>query len=152
VTPALVLALDEQLGPPVDGYLNGAQVWLTERDDDTVLEWRLHPVAGFEPVAGLSPDDRWDEVVAALAGGAAPDALPLGGTTRALASIWEGLELFPPHGDEIEPALLGRIGADQLGIPPDAVGLVDHERIGSTWERSRGRASLVSMLLAELRG
>ena len=27
---ALVLALDEHLGPPVDSYLNGSQTWITD--------------------------------------------------------------------------------------------------------------------------
>ena len=47
-TPALVIALDERFGEPVDAYVNGSQVWL--RDDGPggiTLEWRLHPVAGY---------------------------------------------------------------------------------------------------------
>ena len=30
VDAALVLALDERLGPPVDSYLNGSQTWLAD--------------------------------------------------------------------------------------------------------------------------
>jgi hypothetical protein len=37
-----------------------------------------------------------------------------------------------------------------LGLAPDASGLVDHARIGSTWERSRGAVSIVALLLEEL--
>ena len=31
LSPELVAALDAQLGPPVDGYVNGTQTWLTDR-------------------------------------------------------------------------------------------------------------------------
>ena len=39
-TPALVVALADRLGDPVDSYVNGSQVWL--RDDGPggiTLEW-----------------------------------------------------------------------------------------------------------------
>ena len=58
ISPALVLALDERFGDPVDAYLNGAQVWL--RDDgpgESTLEWRLHPVAGYRRPEGVSHHD-----------------------------------------------------------------------------------------------
>ena len=47
-TPAVIVALDERFGEPVDAYVNGSQTWL--RDDGPggiTLEWRLHPVAGY---------------------------------------------------------------------------------------------------------
>ena len=63
LTPELVLALDAQLGPPVDGYVNGTQTWLTDRGPGgETLEWRLHPVSGFRPPKGVGPYDLWDEV------------------------------------------------------------------------------------------
>ncbi|MDQ1477906.1 MAG: hypothetical protein QOE62_3135, partial [Actinomycetota bacterium] len=40
ISPELVLALDAQLGFPVDSYVNGSQTWLVEEGDLT-LEWRL---------------------------------------------------------------------------------------------------------------
>ena len=46
-SPAVIVALDERFGEPVDAYVNGSQTWL--RDDGPggiTLEWRLHPVAG----------------------------------------------------------------------------------------------------------
>ena len=50
--------------------MNGTQTWLTELDVDTTLEWRLHPVAGYRAPAGLSHYEVWEQVVAAIAGGA----------------------------------------------------------------------------------
>ena len=66
-------------------------------------------------------------------------------------SLWDGLEVFPAYGDEIEPAVLAGIGTEVLGRPPDAAGLVDHARIGESWERAGRGVSIVSLLLEELR-
>ena len=64
ISPELVLALDEHLGPPVDSYVNGSQTWLVgdeagDHADETdarrrsILEFRLHPVSGYQPPDGL---------------------------------------------------------------------------------------------------
>lgn len=151
ITPALVGALDEQLGPPVDGYVNGSQVWLTDDGPGgATLEWRLHPVPAFRMPGGVHHDDLWDEVVTQLGDGVPADVLTLGAEQRPLDGLWAGLECFPAYGEEIEPAVLGGAARDHLGIAPDAVGLVDHERIGNRWEQTRGQESLVAMLLEEL--
>src|SRR5207245_6098417 len=64
-SPELVLALDEQFGPPVDSYVNGSQTWLLDNGPGGVaLEWRLHPVASYRPPAELSHYDLWKRVVA----------------------------------------------------------------------------------------
>src|SRR2546421_1740998 len=43
-SPELVLALDEQFGPPVDSYVNGSQTWLLDNGPGGVaLEWRVYP-------------------------------------------------------------------------------------------------------------
>jgi hypothetical protein len=157
LAPQLVLALDEQLGPPVDSYVNGTQTWLVplDGDDDAdapIVEWRLHPVAGYVAPQGCSHYDLWDEVVAGLHGGGDPESLVLGDERRGLASLWEGLECFPAYGDEIEPATLTRATTDRLGLAPDAAGLVDHQHIGVAWEQAKGRTSIVEMLLTELAG
>ena len=68
IGPELVLALDEHLGPPVDSYVNGSQTWLTE--GAITLEWRLHPVSGYDVPGGLSHYDVWETVVGALSAGA----------------------------------------------------------------------------------
>jgi hypothetical protein len=152
VSPELLLALDDRLGSPLDGYVNGTQTWLTEDGPGgATLEWRLHPAAGYEPPGDLSHYELFDTVVAALRDGVDPDALPLG-ETRALRSVWEGLECFPAYGEEVEPAVLAGAATAVLGVAPDAAGLVDHGRIGEEWERSGRAASIVAMLLDELAG
>jgi hypothetical protein len=150
ITPALVTALDEHLGLPVDSYVNGTQTWLTDLGPDVTLEWRLHPVAGYRTPGTLSHYDVWEQVAAALANRAPPDALELGGERRALTSLWDGLECFVAIGDDVEPAVLAHAVGAVLPVPPDAVGLVDHGRIGASWEQSGGKRSLIEMLLAEL--
>jgi hypothetical protein len=151
-SPELVLALDEHFGPPVDSYVNGSQTWLLDNGPGGVaLEWRLHPVAAYRPPAELSHYDLWERVVAQLRAGGDPDALSLGEEVRAVDSLWEGLEAFAAYGDEVEPATLAQAAAAEIGRAPEAAGLVDHERVGDTWERARGDVSIVSLLLEELR-
>jgi hypothetical protein len=156
ISPAIVLALDARLGPPVDSYLNGTQTWLTDDGPgDVTLEWRLHPVAGYRLPPGLSHYDLWELVVDQLESGRDPGALALGPdaqTTglRPLSSLWDGLELYAAYGDETEPATLAAVGSARLELPPDASGLVDHQRIGEEWERANRSVSIVAMLLDEL--
>jgi hypothetical protein len=144
-TPEVVVALDQRFGEPLDAYVNGSQVWL--RDDGpggVAIEWRLHPVAGYErpPTAGTY--DVFTRTALALATGSVPPA--------PLERLWDGLEAFPAYGDEVEPAPLATAAAASLGIPPDATGLVDHGSIGDEWERTKGRHSIVAALLDQLRG
>lgn len=151
VSPELIAALDERLGPPVDGYVNGTQTWLVDRGPGgETLEWRLHPVGGFRPPKGVGPYDLWDEVTGQLAAGNDPSSLPLGDDRRPLASLWDGLECYPVD-EPLEPAPLAAAATAVLGLAPDAAGLVDHERIGSAWERAKGAVSIVALLLEELR-
>jgi hypothetical protein len=149
--PPVVVALDERLGPPVDGYVNGTQTWLSDHGPGgATLEWRLHPVAGYRAPEGSGPYDLWDEVIGALAAGGDPGALAIGTEHRALASLWDGLECFAAYGDEIEPATLAHVATEALGIPPDAAGVVDHDRVGDAWEQAQGAVSLTEMLFDEL--
>jgi hypothetical protein len=149
ISGELVLALDERLGPPVDSYVNGSQTWLTEVEDVT-LEWRLHPVDGYRVPADLSHYDVWEAVVAGLSSGSDPYALRLGGETRPITSLWDGLECFAAYGDDVEPARLAAKAVELLGRAPDAAGLVDHESIGDAWEAARGKVSIVALLLEQL--
>ena len=66
----------------------------------------------------------------ALSAGVDPDALTLGSERRTLRSLWDGLECFAAYGDDLEPAPLAQAATAAIERPPDAVGLVDHERIG----------------------
>jgi hypothetical protein len=149
ISPELVLALDEQLGPPVDSYVNGSQTWFT---GEPVLEWRLHPVAGFTMPAGVTTYDLWDAVVGALAAGGDPEALAVGSGTVALREVWEGLECFPAYDDELEPVAVVARAAEQLPVAPALHGLVDHDAIGDAWERSNGAVSIMALLSEQLAG
>jgi hypothetical protein len=64
--------------------------------------------------------------------------------------VWDGLECFAAYGDDIEPAVLSAAAGAELGIPPDAAGLVDHDSIGDRWERTGGAVSIVELLLEQL--
>ena len=144
-TPALVLALDEHFGDPIDAYVNGSQVWLRDDGPEAIaLEWRLHPVAGYVRPADVGTHEVFPSVALALASGEAPPAPP--------AALWDGLEAFPAHGEEVEPAPLAAAATAALGIPPDGAGLADHAAIGDAWERSEGRFSIVDALLTQLAG
>lgn len=147
VSPELVLAMDEHLGTPVDCYVNGSQTWFT---GEPVLEWRLHPIAGFAALAGVSPYDLWELVVDAITGGGDPQALTLGSGSVALGELWDGLECFPAYGDELEPVTVAQRAREMLGRDPDLSGLVDHDTIGDEWERTGGSVSVFALLAREL--
>ncbi len=152
IGPELVLALDAQLGPPVDSYVNGSQTWLTDDGPKAAtLEWRLHPVAGFQQPAGLSHYDLWESVVAQLsADDPPPDQLELGDSRRTLEQLWDGLECFPAYDDPIEPAPLADAAGTALGRRPERAGLVDHDRIADAWERSGRGVSIIELLGEQL--
>jgi hypothetical protein len=152
ISPALVLALDEHLGPPVDSYVNGSQTWLAgdEAEGDLVLELRLHPVASYRTPAGASHYDVWESVVAQMSAGADPAALHVGTEVRPLASFWDGLESFTPHNPDVEPPQLAQRIAEVFPNAPDRLGLVDHEHIADQWERAGGNVSIVALLIEEL--
>ena len=148
VSPELVVALDAALGEPVDSYVNGSQTWLREDGPaGQMIEWRLHPVAGFERPDGVGTHELFGAVALALGTGAAPPSPP--------EVLWEGLEAFPAYPDEasqLEPMRLAEVCTTVLGMPPDASGMVDHEPIGETWERSAGAASIIDALFEQLGG
>ncbi|MDQ1437879.1 MAG: hypothetical protein QOK43_1508 [Acidimicrobiaceae bacterium] len=143
ISTEVIIALDEQFGEPVDAYVNGSQVWLREDGPNGVtLEWRLHPVPGFRAPDGVGTYELFPGVALALATGGTPPARP--------QALWEGLEVFPAYGEEVEPAPLAAAATSSLGLAPDAAGLVDHQAIGDEWERAGGRASIVDALLRQL--
>lgn len=142
---ALIVALDQRFGEPVDAYVNGSQVWLRDDGPERItLEWRLHPVPGFVRPPTVSTYDLFPAVALALAEGVAPPA--------PVTTLWDGLEAFAAYGDEVEPAPLAAAVARALGRPPDAAGLVDHQAVGDRWEATGGRTSIVAALLGELEG
>ena len=141
-SPELIVALDDRFGEPVDAYVNGSQVWLRDDLPDITIEWRLHPVPGYQRPVGVDTYEVFSAAALALATGGTPAA--------PLDRLWEGLEAFPAYGDEVEPSPLGAAVTEALGIAPDAAGLVDHQGIGDRWERSGRRTSIVDELLQQL--
>jgi len=142
-TPSVIVALDDRFGEPIDTYVNGSQVWLREDGPgDIVLEWRLHPVASYRRPPGVATEEVFAVTALALATDGAPPA--------PLNALWDGLECFAAHDDDVEPAVLAAAAVAALGLEPDASGLVDHEVIASAWEASRGATSIVADLLAQL--
>ena len=146
ISPELVVALDAGLGEPVDSYVNGSQTWLRE-DGPTgqMIEWRLHPAAGFQRPGDIGTHELFGAVALALGTGATPPAAP--------EALWEGLEAFPAYPDEakdLEPMRVAEVCTAVLGIAPDASGLVDHEPIGETWERTAGQYSIITALFEQL--
>lgn len=143
ISPELVLALQDRFGDPVDAYVNGSQVWL--RDDGpggVTIEWRLHPVAGYERPEGVDTYDVFPATALALAQDVAPPV--------PCERLWDGLEAFAAYGDELEPATLGNATTEALGVPANACGVVDHQRIGDEWEKTGRATSIVDALLAQL--
>jgi hypothetical protein len=152
----LVEQLDSSLGPPLDSYVRGWQVWLEENGPHgTTMEWRLHPPAGFRMPRGVNPHDLFDVVLQGLADVADPaaDAFPTGSEQRRLAEVWEVLEVFPAFAgaDEMGPEQVGRAaGAALGGRLPDAAGRADHGRLGDLWKGRRGDFSVGRALLEVL--
>ena len=147
ISPELVLALDEQLGPPVDSYVNGSQTWLV---DDGPIDARVAAAPGrrvpaARPASRTTTSGRRSSSQLSPAGD--PHALRLGTEVRPLTALWDGLECFAAYGDELEPQRLAAAATAQLGRPPDRFGLVDHEAIGDAWERANGDVSIVALLL-----
>jgi hypothetical protein len=179
ITPELVVRLDEVFGEPTDAYVNGSQVWL--RDDGPAgltIEWRLHPVAGYERPQGVSTASVLGRCAAAVRDLLRPHEEPEVGADSVAADhevrevgevrevrevpavlrepsqLWDGLEAFAAYEEEldhdVEPAVLAAACAASLGVQPDAFGLVDHDAIGDAWEQQQGRRSIVGDLLAQL--
>ncbi len=135
-----MLGLDEQLGSPVDSYVNGSQTWLVGDEDkgELILEFRLHPVAGYRTPNGSSHYDVWETVVSQLSKDVDPQALRIGDEVRPLTSMWDG------------PAQLAALTTAALGRAPDHAGLVDHRAIGDAWERANGNVSIIALVLDQL--
>lgn len=156
----LLGALERALGPPIDSYLNGWQVWIQPLDEiadrlpeeagtrvDVELEWRLHPPVGFAQPEGLSHHDLWDEVIRQVAAGA--ERLELGSETRVLEEVWVLLEVYPAFGT-LGVEELRSVAEAVVGREATAAGRVDHGRLGGRWKRTKGAFDLPGALLEEL--
>jgi hypothetical protein len=145
VSSSLIVALDQRFGEPIDSYVNGSQVWLRpDGPDGVTLEYRLHPVGGYERPKSM----RTDEVFSRVALGLATDEEP----EVDFATLWEGLEVFVAFDDEgpLTAEQLAELGEANLGIPATARGMVDHEGIALRWQQSDRTTSIVGELLAQL--
>jgi hypothetical protein len=154
VDPALIELLDSRLGPPLDSYVRGWQVWLEHNGPaGERLEWRLHPPARFRMPAGVNPHDLFDVVLQGLADAEDPamEAFPAGREQRTLGQTWEVLEVFGADGDDIDPEALAAAAAAVLdGRMPDAAGRADHDRLGDLWKGRHGDFSVGAALLEVL--
>ena len=152
VDAALIEQLDARLGPPLDSYVRGWQVWLEHNGPaEERLEWRLHPPARFRMPRGVNPHDLFDVVLQGLADGDDPAAaFAAGKEQRTLAQIWEVLEVFPADGDDIDPHALSAAAQAALGRVPDAAGRVDHDRLGDLWKGRHGDFSVGAALFETL--
>ncbi len=156
VDAALVELLDACLGPPLDSYVRGWQVWLEHNGPGGErLEWRLHPPARFRMPRGVNPHDLFEVVLQGLARADDPegDTFVTGREQRRLGQVWEVLEIFPADGDDIAPeALAAAVTAVLTGRAPDADGRVDHDRLGDLWKGRHGDFSVGAALLEQLSG
>jgi len=148
----LLELLDQRLGPPLDSYVRGWQVWLEANGPDGMrLEWRLHPPGGFRMPRGVNHHDLFDEVLQELSE-RGPDAMRLGGEQRSLGDIWEVLEVFPIDHDVDPRALAAAVAKAIGGQYPDACGQVDHDQLGTLFTARRGNFSVGQALLEQLGG
>jgi hypothetical protein len=152
ISPDLVRALDECLGPPIDSYVNGSQTWLVGDADkgELVLEFRLHPVAGYRTPRGASHYDVWETVLAHLSREGNPEAVAIGEEVLPVVALWDGLECYSAYGDDVEPQRLAALATEAIGHVPEHVGQVDHDAIADTWERANGNVSIVRLLVEQL--
>lgn len=145
----LLETLEARLGPPIDSYLMGWQVWLHPVDDrDVELELRLHPPAGFTMPEGQDHHLLWDEAVAQIADGAG--RLQLGDERLRLDELWVLLEAYPVFG----PATVAEVrewSEALLDRPAAGAGEVDHDLMAGRFRRE-GHAADLPGTLRELIG
>ena len=116
------------------------------------LEWRLHPVAGYRPPKGVGPYDAVGRGHRTARRGRRRRRRCRSATNAARSHrCGTDSSASPSTSSTSSRRRSPRANTEMLGRAPDAVGLVDHERIGSVWERARGGVSIVALLLEELR-
>ncbi len=143
----LLETLEATLGPPIDSYLMGWQVWLHELDRvDVELELRLHPPGGFELPEGVDHHLLWERVIRQVADGA--EVIELGDEERSLSDIWVLLEVYAAHRQATTADELARWTRELLGREPAGAGPVDHDRLSAQFRREGHDADLAAALLA----
>ena len=121
ISPELVLALDEQLGPPVDSYVNGSQTWLVGDDATTS---RSNAGCIRSPGTGrprrCSHYDIWEAVVAQLSRRRrSARAAPRRRSPAARRVCGTGSSASPPTATTSSRAQLAALATAALGRPPD---------------------------------
>ncbi|MBW3577794.1 MAG: hypothetical protein KY462_08675 [Actinobacteria bacterium] len=149
----LLRALEAALGPPIDSYLNGWQVWLEPAQlpghaEPVELEYRLHPPHGFSQPAGLSHHDLWDTVIQQVTEDAVD--VEVGRETRRLHQLWVLLEVYPTYREPVTAEHLRAAVEEVLGRSSLAAGYVDHDALGARWKRTKGGFDLPGAIRAEL--
>ena len=146
ISPELVLALDEQLGPPVDSYVNGSQTWLVEVGRRSRSSGGCTRSPGTGRPQPLSHYDVWEAVVDELSRRRRPArAAPRRRDPAAHRASGTGSSASPPYGDDIEPQQLAAL-ADRScsAAPPDRYRprrpRGDRRRVGSA-RTARSRSS-----------
>ena len=138
-TQELLSTLLSTLGDPIDSYVNGSQVWIDDNGPSGIaVEWRLHPVGGYERPVGLTTTGVFADVASGIS-----DVDPV--------MLWGGVEVFPAYHDAVEPDVLARWAVARIGIEATATGRANHDAIADRWERSGRITSIVDELIAELR-
>lgn len=153
VDAGLIELLDRSLGPPLDSYVRGWQVWLEPNGPGgETLEWRLHPPARFRMPRRENPHDLFGDVLQEIAGADDDDpTLTIGGEGLRLTAVWEVLEVFPTYGEPVTPGdLVAAVAGVLAGRRPDVAGAVDHARMGDEWKGRRGDYSVGAVLLETL--
>lgn len=150
VDRALLETLEARLGPPIDSYLMGWQVWLYPVEGTEVdLELRLHPPAGFSQPEGLDHHVLWEELMSQISDGA--EVLELGEESRRLDEVFVLLEAYPVFA----PASVEQVRdwtEELLGRDALAAGEVDHDRLSGRFRREQHDADLAGALREILTG
>jgi hypothetical protein len=124
-------------GEPVDSYWNGSNTWFDEPSDfvDISIEWRLHPISGFEMPKACRPEELFTLMVE---------------NKVDLTHYIEGLEVFPTDENDISIEKFSDYIFQKIGLEPDYIGYVDHDIIGNQFEQSNGDTSIIQCLKEQL--
>ena len=142
-TPAVIVALDERFGEPVDAYVNGSQTWL--RDDGPAAS-RSSGACTRSP-ATASP--RTSTRTRCSPRSRSPSR-PATSHRRRSSRCGTASRCSPRTATRSSLRRSAAAAEAALGIEPDRAGLVDHDAIADEWERSRGATSIVDALFAQL--
>ena len=136
--PNICKILHGTFGEPVDSYWNGSHTWFEEPDllHNTRIEWRLHPVSGFDMPKASRPEELFEMIIEG---------------SMDVEHYIEGLEVFPVDENEITIEEFKKYVFERINIEADFSGFIDHESIANEYEKSNGDVSITSLIAAQLR-